>query len=220
MICQEQGRRPRHTGRLAAGLLAALLAAATLAGCGGGGGGGGGSSSGGGGGGGSVSETTVVAPQAVTASAMTVGNLAADGAQVNIPAGTSLVQASGQARPRATVTSYSIGIYTLPTSSAPMSPAGFSPVSPIFDVRSTAPNGQPDRGTFSQPVTVEIANTASLTPDQLALAKMYYYDTTLGSWQSLPTDTADAIPAGAIGASNTNLTFYALFAPNGLPGTP
>ena len=209
------GRRPRQTGKLTVGMLAALLAAATLAGCGGGGGGGGGGSSsggsgGGGGGGNSVPEVLVVS-QAVTPAGGTVGTVAANGIQVGIPAGTDL---------NTNVTSYTIGIYTLPAADQPTLPVGQALAGSVFDVRATATSGQPDGGTFTPSVTLAIQYPSTLTPSQLALAEIMYYDPTSSSWQTLAPGTQSInTTTGTISAQTTKLTYYALFYPT-LPGNP
>lgn len=161
--------------------------------------------------------STVVAPQAVTPAGATVGTAGTNGVQVNIPANTGLVQGSVRAVAHATVTSYNIGLYSV--SNPPTPPVNENLAGSVFDIRSTAPNGKPDGGTFSQPVTISIQYPTTLTQNQLALAQIYYYDTTTSSWQSLPTNTSNTI-SGAISTSGTALTYYALYYPGGPPGTP
>ena len=212
----------RHGG-VFAGIAAASLAAALLAGCGGGGGGGGGSSSGGGGGnngggGGNTGGATLIAQSssiATSNSAIQVGNVATNGVEVDIPASTGL--SSG-------VTPYTLSIYTVPSpplnSLGQVGPVGNSLVGQVFDVRTSPQNGQPDGGNLTQQANVRIQYPTTLTPGQVNLAEIYYYDTTLNppAWQSLQPQVIDTT-AHTVTVASGRLTYYALFTP-GVPGVP
>ena len=90
----------------------------------------------------------------------------------------------------------------------------------VYDVRSTATNGQPDGGTFAPAVTLAVQYPATLTGSPLSLTEIMYYDPTSSSWQTLSQNSQVInTTTMTVSAPATKLTYYALFTPT-LPGNP